>query len=264
MLGVVGGPRVARAQTFRGDATYEATKRSIDVVGSHLVFLQTQARKQDLLEYYGFTLRWAPGRFEYSDGQRAAGTLARGQQNFGAGVGDVLGGFFAGAQVDAVTAFSRQGGDWRATGYEGMVFAGGAVGGVQATLGYLGTLTTPQDFDIDATGGFRVPREGGEAGRRPGAPELGGADVASNFLLLSAHEGSSGAFLSASFGEYPVLRAEQTGAGTVTRYVGVERRLSEVRANLQPLEHHLPEDFGLPMIRRRRGPFPPWTRARSS
>jgi len=126
--------RPAAAQTFRGDATYEATRRSLDIVGSHLTFLQTQARKQELLSYCGFTLRWAPGWFEYSDGQRAAGILSRGQQNFGAGFGDLNGGAFFGAQVHAVSAFSKQGGTWRASGYEGLIFAGGALYGVQATL----------------------------------------------------------------------------------------------------------------------------------
>lgn len=244
-------PRTAAAQVFRGDSTYEATKRSIDVVGSHLTFLQTQARKQDLLAYYGFTLRWAPARFEYSDGQRAAGILSRGQQNFGAGIGDLNGGVFFGAQVDAVSAFSKQGGSWRASGYEGLVFLGGALFGVQATLGYLGTLTTPEDFKLDATGGFAVPRTDGPMinhARRQGAPPLGAVDTASNFTLLSAYDARTGAFLSVSWGEYPVLRTETTDLGTSTHYAGSERRLSEVRANLQPLKQYLPKDIGLPMV----------------
>ena len=239
-------PCTAAAQTFHGDATYEATRRSIDVIGSHLTFLQTQARKQDLLAYYGFTLRWAPGWFAYSDGQRAAGVLSRGQQNFGAGVGDLDGGVFFGAQVDAVSAFSKQGGTWRASGYEGLVFAGGARMGVQATIGYLGTLPTPRDFNLDQTGAFAVTSAGG---RRLGAPPVDSVDVASNFILLSAYDARSGAFLSASYGEYPVLVTETSDLGTTTRYTGSERRLSEVRAHLQPLrDRYLPKQYGLPMI----------------
>jgi hypothetical protein len=242
-------PRDAGAQTFRGDSTYEATKRSIDVVGAHLTFLQTQARKQDVLSYYGFTLRWAPGKFEYSDGQTAAGILSRGQQNFGFGFGDLQsGGGFVGAQVDAVSAFSKQKGTWRASAYEGLIFAGAALFGVQATLGYMGTFTTPKDFGLDATGGFAVPHVGADSGRRPGAPDLFGRDVASNFVILSAYDSGTGAFLSASWGAYPILRTEETSTGLQTSYVGRERRLSEVRANLQPLKRYLPKDFGLPMV----------------
>jgi hypothetical protein len=241
-------PRGAEAQTFRGDETYEATKRSIDVVGAHLTFLQTQARKQDLLSYYGFTLRWAPGKFAYSDGQTAAGILSRGQQNFGFGIGDLQGGAFFGAQVDAVSAFSKQKGTWRASAYEGLLFAGGALAGVQATLGYMGAFTTPRDFGLDETGGFAVPHAGADSGRRPGAPDLAGRDVASNFVILSAYDSGSGAFLSASWGEYPLLRTQETDTGLQTSYVGRERRLSEVRANLQPLKQYLPKELGLPMI----------------
>ncbi len=248
LLCALGLSRSASAQTFHGDATYEATRRSIDVMGSHLTFLQTQARKQDVLSYYGFTLRWAPGWFAYSDGQRAAGILSRGQQNFGAGVGDLNGGVFFGAQVDAVSAFSKQGGTWRASGYEGLVFAGGALYGVQATIGYLGTLTTPQDFKLDQTGAFAVPGSG-STGSRQGAPAVSSADLASNFILLSAYDAKTGAFLSASYGEYPLLVTQTDDLGTTTRYAGSERRLSEVRAHLQPLrDRYLPAQFGLPMI----------------
>lgn len=230
----------AAVPTFTGPEVQDAKLRSIDVVDSHLSLMGVQARFGQPPSYVGGTVRWAPGRILLNTGERVAANLSRSQLTFGGGFGSLDGGaLFAGAIFDFVMLSNPLYGSIpNFTGNEGgeaEAFAGVGFRGVQLSYSLAVSGIGESGSNRDPWGNYQ-PANAEELPLRPGAPV---PDTPGNerpaFSFLSAYEERTGAFLALVWVEH-----------------GGESKLSEVRANLQPLSGIVPQGIrdvaGLPSI----------------
>jgi len=226
-----------------GQEVDAAARESIDVVSTHLTFLQAQAARNALLGYVNSTTRWAPARFQLNDGQRVGGNLTREQINIGLGLGSPELGLFAGANYDLVVvsgpAFTTSESFSPPLGGQLFGFVGLAAADVQLTYATQTDTLGTGSLGRDPWGNFQTDRDG-EYGLRPGTPgALRFADGGASFTVLSAYEGRTGAFASLAW------------ENQVTESGESEKVLRAVRLNLQPLQH-LPQSVvssvGIPTV----------------
>lgn len=247
---LVAAPSALGETIFTGPGIYESTKRSMDIIGSHLLLLQAQNEHRKLLSYIGVTSRWAPGHFLLNDGRQAAGTVGRSRLNLGFGLGGLESwGVFAGADMDFVHLSLPVG--WAGQSY---LFAGLAVADLQITFASMQNLTGQRAFARDVYGNFQATADRGGGGGlpfRPGTPRgiaYPGDDSLWLHEVLSVYEDRTGAFAALVWANTPVYDETDGPAGPRSVFVESRYRLSEARLNLQPLRQLLPRDFGLPML----------------
>lgn len=231
---------------FTGRGVSDSAQRSIDLVEDHLVFLQHQALRDSTLMYVDGTARWAPGRALLNDGQTVPANLSRTGLGFGGGFGRPSRvALFAGVTWDIIAlsgpAFSGIRGFGAPAAGQALLFLGGAVYGVQVSYAARYSGMGGGDFGRDPAGNFQS-RSAQEEGVdfRPGTPsEVRNEDAGGNreFDVLTVYDDHLGVFAAATW-------------TNEWQYTGEPRRkLSEVRAHLQPLRlwaRDFVETFGLP------------------
>jgi len=211
------------AQPFTGSEVKLAVEPSIDIMKDHVSFLALQDRYDTMLGYLVMTGRFAPLRYVSDDGTKTSRVGARAGEMLGGGYGTPTLGFMVGAWIDWIKV-----GPESDSQLQGILFGGVAFYGVQATYS---ALQAQQLGNVDPYGNFG-DQKGGSDGYtyRPGAGKAEHAFDTVTGAFTFYH--TSGASL-------VIMRAE---TDTGSSYV------SDVRAQLQPLEHWLDEQVGLPMV----------------
>lgn len=213
----------AYAQTFTGAEVKLAVDPSIDIMKDHVSFLALQDRYDAMLGYLVMTERFAPLRYVADDGTKSARVGHRAATMIGGGWGTPHLGFMVGAWTDVIKM-----GPVSDMQFQGILFGGVALFGVQATYS---KFEGARLNDVDPYGNFGSPKGGSDGySYQPGAGQAqdGAGKVTDAFTLYH----SSGASL--------VVLRDVPSMGSV--------KVTEVRAQLQPLAHWLDNRFGLPMI----------------
>ncbi|MBI3205805.1 MAG: hypothetical protein HYZ29_29990 [Myxococcales bacterium] len=210
----------AHAQPYTGQQLFEGANRSIDVLKDHVQFLSVQDRYDAALGYLVYTHRAAPVRLALNDGRTPRGVIQRGGVMTGLGFGSPRRfSLFGGAWIDIVQASAGEGFQ-PSGGGEGILFLGAGFAGFQLTYGSFQHHDLPQR---DAFGNFATEPDGGGAGT---------SEDSKPWL------------------QQFVTMYHETGASLVVTWSKVtgETRLTEVRAQLQPLRRWLDREAGLPMV----------------
>lgn len=222
-LATVAAVSEARAQTYTGTQVKLAVDPSIDILRDHVAFQAQQDRYDAMLGYLSMTDRFSPLRYASDDGTRTRRVAHRAATMIGAGYGSPSEwGFYAGAWTDWIRI-----GPQPKSAIQGLAFLGVGVLGFQATYAYflkdrLDGLDPYGNFG-DSKGG--VPYYSYVPGGGIYEDRVGGSKDA-----ISIYH-TSGASL--------VVVRDTPSTGST--------KVSEVRAQLQPLKEWLGPRLGLPM-----------------
>ncbi len=216
--------RPAAAQTYTGPEVKAAVDPSIDILKDQVSFLSVQDRYGSVLGYASLTVRFSPMHFARDDGTRVGAVASRTATMFGGGLGstdDGWGAFF-GAWTDVV-----QVGADKNQAIQGIAFIGLSGWGFQVAYDY---FLKDRFAGLDGYGNFgdtkgAVPYYSYAPGGGVYDDQIGGSKDA----FVAYHE--SGASL--------VVVRDTRPTST---------RVSEVRAQLQPLKPWLDKNAGLPMV----------------
>ncbi len=213
----------AHATVFEGAEVVKAVSGSVEVNESLEQVLQAQTRYDRHLSYFGTTIRWAPGKFELSDGQQVAGNLARYLVGAGVGVGrpSKVGAHF-GLAMDGIGETGAPGFGYG--GYQEILYFGMGVKGFQVTL----------NGRVDFLGG----------GVNNLDPWLQFQSKEADQSLVYPQPVPFDKSLGNTHGTTWSLYHGQTGAYGYITYSG--STIYDLRAHFQPLAQLLPPLFGLP------------------
>lgn len=214
----------ALAQTRTGAEVKLAVDPSIDILKDHTAFQAQQDRYDAMLGYLVMTERFSPLKFALDDGTKVSRVGHRAATMIGGGYGSTsTAGFYVGAWTDWIT-MGPSGND----AVQGLLFGGVALYGFQASYSY---FLKQRLNGIDAYGNFGDGKGGVPYySYIPGGGSYEDQIEGSKDAIALYH--TSGASL-------VVVRDTKATGGS---------KVSEVRAQLQPLQRWLPRDFGLPMI----------------
>lgn len=221
MIALVG--EALAGTVFEGPEVVDAVSGSVEVNDSLLQVLQAQARYDRHLSHLSLTSRWAPGKFELADGRLVAGNLHRTLVGGGVGLGHPSkGGVHAGLAMDVVGETGAKA--LRYMGYQEILYFGFGVKNVQVTL------NARVDFLGDGSGGLDPWRQfqsedTAVVPERP--PPVDWSTRTTHGQTFSVYHGPSGAW-------------------SYVTWQGTE--LYDLRLQLQPLVHLLPDAFGLPAV----------------